>query len=145
MARIRLTDAQSSPLFVLVDYQLSQRKDLVFVHSDGVVRSSVTVEGLPLKDPEKPGVAIPQIVFEVWRDRDLVATVESRGVSGTTIHDFTLTREALDFASRARKPRIARAVLDAMDDWRSDLRTAVLAMIFSILTNAVLNGLGLLR
>jgi hypothetical protein len=145
MSKPRLTTAQSEPLLTIVDYQRVKGKELAFTHYEGRIQASRTISGDPVAVTQAPIAEVSQMVFAVWRERGYVIPVESAGVSGTTIRDFVLTQEALDYVERMRKPKLIRGFLDMLDNWKSDLRTAILAMVFTIVTNIVLNLLGLLR
>ncbi len=145
MSKPRLTTAQSELLLVIVDYQRAKGKELTFTHCEGRIQASGAVSGDPIAATEASIVEASQMVFTVWRERGYVVPVESVDWSGTTIRDFVLTQEALDYVERMRKPKWIRGFLDMLDNWKSDLRTAILAMVFTIITSVVLYLFGLLR
>jgi hypothetical protein len=145
MRQPRLTPAQSEPLLAMVDHQRARGEEITFNHYQDRILASGAASADPSAAPQASIADVSQMVFAVWRERGYVVPVESAGALGTTVRDFILTQEALDYADRMRKPRLVRGCLDMLDDWKSDLRTAVLAMVFTILTNVVLNLLGLLR
>jgi len=122
MSKPRLTTAQSEPLLAIVDYQRAKGKELAFTHYEGRVQASRTVSGDPIPAIQALVAEVSQMVFAVWRERGYVVPVESVGVSGTTIRDFVLTQEALDYVERMRKPKLIRGFLDMLDSWKSDLR-----------------------
>jgi hypothetical protein len=141
----KLTTAQSAPLLNVVEYQRAKGEELVFTHSGDRILASRTESGKDVALSETPIAEVSQPIFVVWQERDCVVPIESAVASGPTIRDFVLTQEALDYANRMRKPRLVRWFLGILDDWRSDLRTALLAMAFTIITTVILYWLGLLR
>jgi hypothetical protein len=145
MSKPGLTTAQSEPLLAIADYQRAKGKELAFTHYAGRIQASRTVSGDPIAATQASIAEVSQMVFAVWYERGYVVPVESASGSGTTTRDFVLTQEALDYVERMRKPKLIRGFLDMLDDWKSDLRTAILAMVFTIITNVALNLLGLLR
>jgi hypothetical protein len=144
MSKPRLTTAQSELLLAIVDYQRAEGRELAFTHYEGRIQASRTVSGDSIATQE-PFPEVSPMIFAVWHERDFVVPVESTSGLGTTTRDFVLTQEALDYADRIRKPRLVRDFLDMFDTWQSDLRTAIVAMVFTIVTNVVMNWLGLLR
>jgi hypothetical protein len=145
MRQPRLTSAQSQALLAIVDYQRVRGREITFNHYQDRIHASGAASAGSSAAPQASIADVSQMVFAVWRERGYVVPIESADVHGTTVRDFVLTQEALDYAERMRKPRLVRGCLDMLDDWKSDLRTAVLATVFTILTNVVLNLLGLLR
>lgn len=146
MGGSRLTDAQISPLLVVVGWQEASGEELAFTHCGDEVRASRTVSGKPVDSSQPPWVTrVSPIVFAVWREHGYVTVIESGSVSGSTVRDFVLTQDGLDYARRMRRPRLVRGGLELLATWQSDLRTAVLAMVFTVATNVILNWLGLLR
>ena len=133
MSNSKLTQEQSKPLLDLVSYQIKSGKELKFVHFDGRIIYQ-----------DKYIMELPLIIFKVWCDREFVISNQSIGVSSSVVNEFVLTKESLLFEKRMRLSKWKRELLEVLDSWKSDLRTAIIAMIFSILTTILLRLLGLI-
>ena len=146
----KLTQDQTKPLVELVDHQTQHGKPVLFRVSHDRAHTSSEVKGAGGKTAVQACVEL----VELWaasgyvylRQFDTGLSFKQYAVSSHT-WSFLLTQKALDYCQRLRKPRYMRAIFNAWDDLRPDLRSALVAAVFSILvstaTTVLLLSLGL--
>jgi hypothetical protein len=141
MSRPKLTEAQSQPLLALLDLQRTGGVELEFLCTDaGAIAPESTAFGAPAGGG--PPVQASQKTVRIQPDMGYAAGLtESRSVSSTANLALSLTQAAIDYGARMRKPVVVRGILDVSDAWKQDLRAALIAFVFSVLTSVVANML----
>ena len=147
MTKPKLTEEQREPLFKLVDLQRKENRELTFEMEGGLVTAP---------EVRSTDVQASLALLQLWQDKGYISLHElslnrpsmrgsmMRGSRTIPSAGFVLTNEALEYRDRICKPKLIQGLLNFFDDWKPDLRTAIIAVVTSIVTTLILSALGLL-
>jgi len=138
MAWPKLTSQQQRALFALIRQQLETGQEIVFEVSGGW-----EVEIFPWRQVEySKKIVCPKEVVELLSDLELVK-LGRRGIGGGPLaFDVTtllLRQEALEYYAWMQKPGWYRWLVEQWSGARTEIRAAIISMIFAILTTIVTN------
>ena len=123
MGRDVLTSEQRDALLGLVDIKQREGKPVTFASSDTRTEIRTTMSS------ETVGHANPSTV-NLWEKCGHV-TISGKG----TERRFELTGSGLEYARRARMGAFTRNLLEFLDGWQSDLRSAIVSGVVSFIVS----------
>jgi len=145
---IELTEGQRKPLFELVKFQKTQKRDFVFAIRAGWDYEVRTWE--KHTDEGEPIMRVPMEFFELWSKNNYIE-YSQRGVGGgpfaSQISTFILRQEVIDYESFMRKPAVIRSLIKLwkalVDDIPSLVWGIVGGVVSAIITVIAMKFLGL--